>query len=267
MLKFVSWNINGLRACLEKRGLQNLIQSHQPDVLCLQEIKATPNQVATDIFSDYQAIWNPAQRKGYSGTLILSKLKILSQSLNFSSTLSSKYKLADQYGDTNDEGRVTTVEFENFYIITVYTPNSKGDLSRLLLRQQAWDPAFREHCQILSQSKPVLVCGDLNVAHQEIDLARPKENIGCHGFTDEERLGFDKLLESGFLDSYRQLYPQQKESYSWWTYWHNARAKNIGWRIDYWLISQKLKSNLQQATIHADIFGSDHCPVSIEMTI
>lgn len=267
MLLF-SWNINGLRACLNKNGLQDLIKAQQPDILCLQEIKARPEQVDDlSIFEGYNAVWNSGQRKGYSGTLILSKQPPLSQYLNFPQTLSRKYRLQDEFGNTDQEGRVITVEFSDFYLVTVYTPNSKGDLSRLNMRFKAWDPAFHEHCQVLQTKKPILVCGDFNVAHQEIDLARPKENQGQHGFTKEERQGFSRLLDGGLIDSFRHLHPQTTEAYSWWTHWRQARVKNIGWRIDYWLMSQTLTNRLKAATIHPTILGSDHCPVSLTLNI
>ena len=262
-LKLFSWNVNGIRACLKKEGLKEIIEDHQPDVLCLQEIKATADQVEMDLFADYHPIWNSAERKGYSGTLILSKQPALQSQQNFPEEIASKYQLTDQFGATNQEGRVITAEFDNFYLVTVYTPNSKGDLSRLKLRHQAWDPAFKEHCQNLSRQKPVLMSGDFNVAHQEIDLARPKDNVGKHGFTQEERQGFSDLLEADFLDCFRVLYPEKTDVYSWWTQWQQARSRNVGWRIDYWLMSRRLKAKLKEAAVHSQILGSDHCPVSL----
>lgn len=267
MLKLSSWNINGLRACWGKNALQEFIQSFQPDILCLQEIKAQKDQIALEGLDDYQQIWNSAERKGYSGTLILSKKPPLSQQFNFSKELVDEFKLEDQFGNTNTEGRLITLEFDSFYLVTVYTPNSKNDLERLEMRSLNWDPAFLQHCQKLNKEKPVLMSGDFNVAHREIDLARPKENSGKHGFTREERQGFDNLLEAGFLDTFRHLNPEKGEAYTWWTYLGNTRARNIGWRIDYWLSSQSLKSKLQEAFIHSEFLGSDHCPISLKIDI
>ena len=267
MIKLSSWNINGLRACWNKNCLQDFIKSFQPDILCLQEIKAQPDQITLEGFDNYNQIWNPATRKGYSGTMVLSRKKLLSKKLNFPSEISQKFQLSDQFGDTNTEGRVIALEFENFYLVTVYTPNSKGDLSRLKLRHQAWDPAFLEYCRQLERTKPVLASGDFNVAHQEIDLARPKENVGKHGFTKEERQGFDSLVEAGFLDTFRHLNPEVEDAYTWWTHWGNSRAKNVGWRIDYWLSSQSLETKLKDAFIHPEVMGSDHCPISLEIEL
>ena len=267
MLKLISWNINGLRACLKKPDFQQFLETEQADVICLQEIKAQAEQVETNLFDDYQVVWNSAERKGYSGTLVLSKLPILASRLNFDDQLAANYQLTDRFGQTNEEGRVITVEFDKFYLVTVYTPNSKGDLSRLKLRQQAWDPAFKDHCRALSDHKPVVMAGDFNVAHQAIDLARPAANEGKHGFTKEERAGFGALLEAGFIDSFRHLHPKAEAAYTWWTHWGQARARNVGWRIDYWLLSQSLLPKLKAANIHAQILGSDHCPVSINLQI
>ncbi|MYB39877.1 exodeoxyribonuclease III [Candidatus Saccharibacteria bacterium] len=266
-MKLVSWNINGLRACLNKGGLEEVMTALDPDIVCLQEIKAQPDQVDPAVFGAYEPIWNPAERKGYSGTMILSRTAPQSYDLNFPADTCRRFELADQFGDANAEGRLITAEFDNFYLVTVYTPNSKGDLSRLGLRFDGWDPAFARHCRKLAESKPVLMCGDLNVAHQEIDLARPKENVGKHGFTNEERRGFDNLLEAGFVDTFRHLHPDRAEAYSWWTHWGSARAKNVGWRIDYWLASGSLAGKVKRAAIHADIMGSDHCPVSLEVEL
>ena len=267
MIKLSSWNVNGLRACWNKGGLQKFIGSVQPDILCLQETKALPEQIELEGLDEYQLVWNSALRKGYSGTLILSKRDFLSSSLNFSDDIAQNFKLEDQFGNTNNEGRLITLEFADFYLVTVYTPNSKGDLSRLDLRFKSWDPGFLEHCKKLGELKPVLMSGDFNVAHQEIDLARPKENVGKHGFTNEERQGFDNFLAAGFLDTFRHLNPDKEGAYSWWTHWNNARAKNVGWRIDYWLASKALASKISKATIHPEFTGSDHCPVSLEIDI
>ena len=265
MLKLASWNINGLRACCNKGGLQAFIDAYQPDILCLQEIKARPEQVDLTIPADYQQVWNPGQRKGYSGTLILSRHAFLKKEVDLADEIHQNFKLQDQFGDTNAEGRLITIEFDKFYLVTVYTPNSKGDLTRLQLRSEAWDPAFLKHCRQLNQLKPVLISGDLNVAHQEIDLARPKENVGKHGFTQEERRGLDNLLAAGFIDTFRYFHPQKTAAYTWWTHWSQARARNVGWRIDYWLSSQTLATKLKKASIHPEFEGSDHCPVSLEI--
>ena len=267
MLQLISWNVNGIRACYNNHGLAQLLQQHQPDILCLQEVKADASQVVLQGLETYQPIWNSAQRKGYSGTLVLSKLKPVNYWLNFNNELTGSYTLSDQFGDSNLEGRLITVEFDQFYLVTVYTPNSKGDLSRLNLRFNAWDPAFKQHCQTLARHKPVLASGDFNVAHQPIDLAHPEANRNTHGFTDEERSGFDALLKAGFVDSFRTLHPEKTDAYSWWSYFQKARSRNIGWRIDYWLASSNIEQQISSAHIHADILGSDHCPVSVTVDL
>jgi len=264
-MKLYSWNVNGIRAVVNKGALQSFMAEHQPDILCLQETKAKQEQAVIDL-PEYSTYWNSADKAGYSGTAIFSKTKPLSVINGFADEITEKYGLADDsYGDPSKEGRVVSAEFKSFWVVTVYTPNSKGDLSRLGLRHEKWDPAFLEHISILQRTKPVLVCGDLNVAHQEIDLANPKANVGKHGFTDEEREGFDNILTAGFIDTFRHFYPEKTEAYSWWTHWANARARNVGWRIDYWLASETLKDSLVEARIHPDVTGSDHCPVSIEV--
>lgn len=262
-----SWNVNGIRAVLNKGAFQKFITEHQPDVLCLQETKASRDQFEIDL-SDYHEYWFSATKKGYSGTAIFSKTKPLQVRNGFPEDIIKKYSVTgDTYGNPNDEGRVMAAEFEKFWVLTVYTPNSKGDLTRLELRHKHWDPAFLAYAKQLEASKPVLFCGDLNVAHQEIDLANPKPNVGKHGFTNEEREGFQKFLDAGFVDTFRTLYPDKKEAYSWWTHWANARARNVGWRIDYWLASNNLKSAIAEAAIHPDVMGSDHCPVSVTLNI
>ena len=265
-VKIYSWNVNGIRAVVKKGLFVPFIEEHQPDILCLQETKAEQGQAEVDL-SGYEEYWNSATKKGYSGTAIFSKIKPISVTNGFTDDIAKKHGLvADSYGDPATEGRVVTAEFEKFYVVTVYTPNSKGDLSRLALRDKQWDPAFLEHCKTLEANKPVIFCGDLNVAHTEDDLAHPKPNMGKHGFTAEERSGFDKFLEAGFVDTFR-LFTKGNGHYSWWTHWANARAKNVGWRIDYFLVSSALKSKVKQAAIHADVMGSDHCPVSIELEV
>ena len=263
-MKLYSWNVNGIRAVLNKGALQTFIAQHDPDILCLQETKANREQVELDL-PQYHEHFNSATRKGYSGTAIFSKTKPLQVIDNIPSSIADKYELSDSYGDGNNEGRVTAAEFDDFWVVTVYTPNSKGDLSRLGYRHNAWDPAFLEYMRQLEQTKPVLFCGDLNVAHAEIDLARPKENVGKHGFTNEERAGFDAILAGGYYDSFRLYYPDMPEAYSWWTAWGGARDRNIGWRIDYWIVSHAIAERVQNPQIHADVMGSDHCPVSIEL--
>ena len=265
-MKLYSWNVNGIRAVLNKGTFQTFITEHQPDVLCLQETKAKPEQVELDL-PGYHLHWNSADKAGYSGTAIFSKEKPLSIINGFTDDIAQKYNLAgDSYGDPNKEGRVVSAEFQDFWVVTVYTPNSKGDLSRLELRHKQWDPAFLEHVKTLEESKPVLFSGDLNVAHNEIDLSNPKPNIGKHGFTYEEREGFDTFESAGLFDTFRTLHPDQVEAYTWWTHWANARARNVGWRIDYWLASESLKDRIKNAQIHPDVMGSDHCPVSVEVT-
>lgn len=266
-MKLYSWNVNGIRAVLNKGTFQTFIAEHQPDVLCLQETKAKPDQVDLDL-PGYHLFWNSADKAGYSGTAIFSKQKPLTVIHGLSDEIAEKYGLAgDSYGDPSKEGRVISAEFDDFWVVTVYTPNSKGDLSRLELRHKQWDPAFLEHLQQLEKTKPVLFCGDLNVAHNEIDLANPKANKGKHGFTIEEREGFDGFETAGFVDTLRAAFPETPELYSWWTHWANARARNIGWRIDYWLASKTLTGKISNPAIHADVMGSDHCPVSIEVTL
>ncbi len=264
-MKLYSWNVNGIRAVINKGAFQSFIAEHQPDILCLQETKAKKEQVEIDL-PDYHEYWNSAEKAGYSGVAIFSKTEPLQVLNGFTEDLAKKYNLeGDSYGDPAKEGRVLSAEFEKFWVVTVYTPNSKGDLSRLSLRHKQWDPAFLEHVQELEKTKPVLFCGDLNVAHNEIDLSNPKPNIGKHGFTYEEREGFDVLEKAGYVDTLRAAFPEKTELYTWWTHWANARARNIGWRIDYWLASKDIASTVKNPQIHPDIMGSDHCPVSIEV--
>jgi exodeoxyribonuclease-3 len=264
-MKLYSWNVNGIRAVLTKGTFQKFMAEHQPDIACFQEMKAKQDQADIDL-PDYHQYWNSADKAGYSGTAIFSKEKPLQVINGFTEELAKKYGLAgDSYGDPSKEGRVISAEFEKFWVVTVYTPNSKGDLSRLELRRKQWDPAFLEHIQALEKTKPVLFCGDLNVAHNEIDLANPKPNIGKHGFTNEEREGFDTFEKAGYVDTFRAAFPDKTEAYTWWTHWANARARNVGWRIDYWLASKSIADKVSNPQIHADVMGSDHCPVSIEV--
>lgn len=264
-MKLYSWNVNGIRAVLNKGEFQKFIATHDPDIICLQETKAQRGQVELDL-PQYEEHFFSAVRKGYSGTAIFSKTPALRYIDGLDQELIHEYSLdSDEYGNPNDEGRVISAEFDNFWVVTVYTPNSKRDLSRLKLRHDRWDAAFLRHLQALEATKPVLVCGDFNAAHQEIDLARPKDNEKNAGFTAEEREGFDSLLRAGFADTFRAAYPETRDAYTWWTAWGGARARNVGWRIDYWLASKNIASDVKNPQIHADQMGSDHCPVSIEI--
>jgi len=264
-MKLYSWNVNGIRAVLGKGTLQQFIAEHDPDILCLQETKAERGQVEIDL-PQYHEHFYSAVKKGYSGTAIFSKTAPLRYLDGFPDDIIAHYDVTgDTYGDPNQEGRIIAAEFDDYWVVTVYTPNSKGDLSRLKLRAEHWDPAFLAYMQQLEQTKPVLFCGDLNVAHREIDLANPKPNIGKHGFTDEERAGFQQFVDAGFVDTFRTAYPDKTAAYSWWTHWANARARNVGWRIDYWLASKNIAARVKNPQIHPDVMGSDHCPVSIEV--
>jgi exodeoxyribonuclease-3 len=264
-MKLYSWNVNGIRAVVNKGAFQTFMSEHQPDILGLQETKAMQGQAEIDL-PEYTEFWNSATKKGYSGTAIFSKIAPLNVSNGLPPSIVEKFgNFADDYGDPLSEGRITTAEYDQFYYVTVYTPNTKGDLSRLPLRHNLWDPAFLAYIKYLEQSKPVIFSGDLNVAHTEDDLANPKGNIGKHGFTNEERQGFQKFIDAGFIDTFRLFTPEGNGHYTWWTHWANARARNVGWRIDYFMVSNKLKDRITNAQIHPDVMGSDHCPVSIEI--
>lgn len=266
-MRLFSWNVNGIRAVIKKGDFATFIEKHQPDILCLQETKAERGQAEIDL-PNYHEQWNSAEKKGYSGTAIFSKQKPINVINGFPEDIIKVHKVTgDTYGNPNKEGRVIAAEFDSFWVVTVYTPNSKGDLSRLALREKHWDPAFLAYVKQLEKTKPVLFCGDLNVAHNEIDLANPKPNIGKHGFTNEERAGFQNFIDNGFIDSFRTLHPDKTDAYTWWTHWANARARNVGWRIDYWLASKTLQGKISAADIHPDVMGSDHCPVSIELSL
>ena len=266
MTKICSWNVNGIRA-VERKGLfQPFINELKPDIICLQETKTNREQVEIDL-NGYHEYWNSAERKGYSGTAIFSKIEPVTVINGLPEDFIKQYKLDnDSYGDPNSEGRVMTAEYKDYYLVTVYTPNAKDDLSRLKLRHKQWDPAFLEYLKSLEKNKPVIFCGDLNVAYSEDDLSNPKPNVGKKGFTDEERQGFGQFLNTGFIDSFR-IFNKGNGYYSWWSHWANARARNIGWRIDYILTSKSLVPKIKSAQIHKDILGSDHCPVSIELDI
>ncbi len=263
--KIYSWNVNGIRAVIKKGMLQPFIETHQPDILCLQETKAKQGQAEVDL-AGYHEYWNSADKAGYSGTAIFSKTKPIQVVNGLPRDISAQFGvIGDTYGDPNTEGRVIAAEFETFWVVTVYTPNAKDDLSRIPLRQ-VWDPAFLAYCQRLEQTKPVLFCGDLNVAHTEDDLARPKANQGKKGFTTEERGGFTAFIQAGFIDTFR-LFHQGNGFYTWWTFMANARARNVGWRIDYFLASSKIKDKITAANIHPEVMGSDHCPVSVTIEL
>ncbi|MBO7560630.1 exodeoxyribonuclease III [Candidatus Saccharibacteria bacterium] len=260
-MKIVSWNVNGLRAILKKGNLTAFLKAENPDIVCIQETKAKQGQAEVD-FPEYEEIWNSAERPGYSGTAVFSKIKPIAIRNDFPTLKDA----ADQFGDPLTEGRVLTVEFPEFFLVNVYTPNSKRSLERLELRHKTWDPAFLNYLKDLEKSKPVITCGDYNAAHTEIDIARPKENQRNAGFTVEERKGITNLISAGFVDTFRTLNPD-KIQYTWWSHMGNARARNIGWRIDYFFVSDSLKSKLKSATIFDQIMGSDHCPISIEINL
>ena len=264
-MKLFSWNVNGIRAVINKGEFATFIETYDPDVLCLQETKAARDQVEIDL-PQYHEHFFSAVKKGYSGTAIFSKEKALQYKDGFPQDIIDQFGVTgDTYGDPNAEGRVIAAEFEKFWVVTAYTPNSKGDLSRLSLRYDHWDPAMIAYLQQLEKTKPVLYCGDMNVAHQEIDLANPKPNVGKHGFTNEERERFGDYINARFVDTFRAAHPDKEGAYSWWTHWANARARNVGWRIDYWLASQDIASRVKNPQIHPEQMGSDHCPVSIEI--
>ncbi|MBY0309681.1 exodeoxyribonuclease III [Patescibacteria group bacterium] len=263
-MKLYSWNINGIRAVYKKGLLQDFVARHQPDIMCFQETKATQDQIQVD-FPEYEEYWCSAEKKGYSGTAIFTKESPQDVFYGLPADIVEQYELSDAYGDTTKEGRVTTVEFEGFYVSTVYTPNAKDDLSRVKMRTE-WDPAYLTYMKRLEVEKPVIFCGDFNVAHTELDLARPKENVGKKGFTSEERSGFEAFVDAGFVDTFRQ-FEKQGGHYTWWSHFGAARERNVGWRIDYVLTSPLLVPLIKSARIHPDVMGSDHCPVSIDITL
>jgi exodeoxyribonuclease-3 len=272
----MSWNVNGIRAVHKKGLFVPFVKKYQPDILCLQETKAEQHQSEVDL-PDYDEYWNSAERKGYSGTAIFVKKtlgKVLSVQNDLPEKIIKKYKIRnDGYGDPSKEGRIVAIELKDKYVVSVYTPNAKDDLSRVTLRHKQWDPAFLEFMNELNNVKPVIFCGDLNVAHTPLDLARPKENVGKKGFTDEEREGIEKIIRSGFVDTFR-IFTKDGGHYSWWSHFANARARNIGWRIDYIFASKKLEKKtkgpegtrgIKSAKILPEVIGSDHCPVMIEI--
>lgn len=251
-MKLISWNVNGIRACVQK-GFLDYFNDINADIFCIQETKLQEGQISMEL-EGYHQYWNYAEKKGYSGTAIFTKEE----------PLNVYYGINKEEHDK--EGRVITLEFEKFYMVTVYTPNSQDKLARLDYRME-WEEDFRKYLKKLDSSKPVIVCGDLNVAHKEIDLKNPKSNRKNAGFTDEEREKFTKLLDEGFIDTFRHLYPDLEGAYSWWSYRFNARANNAGWRIDYFCVSQRLGENIKMAEIHSEVQGSDHCPVMLEIEI
>lgn len=239
---------------------------HKPDILCLQETKAQQGQAEIE-FEGYEEYWNSARKAGYSGTAIFTKHKPLKVINDLPENIAKKYNFVDDKDrDSSSEGRIIAAEFDKFWLVTVYTINAKDDLSRLALKYEHWDPAFLAYMKELDRQKPVIFCGDLNVAYSEDDLARPKENKGKKGFTDEEREGFQKMLDSGFIDTFR-IFKNGNGYYTWWTHWANARARNVGWRIDYFLASNLLKNKIKAADIHMDVMGSDHCPISLTLDV
>ncbi len=253
-LKLISWNVNGIRAAL-RHGLLDYLESEQPDVICFQEVKAEVDQVAeVEWPADYQQFWNSAQKKGYSGTAIFSKIAPISVTNGMG------------IEELDTEGRVINAEYDDYYLVTVYTPNSQRELARLDYRTQEWDIAFRKHLKKLEKKKPVVFCGDLNVAHKEIDLANPKTNAKNAGFTIEERDAFSALLDAGFVDTFRE-FEEGPGHYSWWSYRAGARKRNVGWRIDYFGVSEVLRPRVKNAFIRPEIIGSDHCPVGIEFSV
>lgn len=249
-MKLVSWNVNGLRACLTK-GFTDFFTQIDADIFCVQETKMQEGQVEIN-FSGYEKYWNFAVKKGYSGTAVFTRIQPISVAYGMNNA------------EHDQEGRLITLEFDEFFLVNVYTPNSQRDLMRLDYRMK-WEDDFRAYLQQLDKTKPVIVCGDINVAHQEIDLKNPKTNKRNAGFTDEERGKFTELLQGGFTDSFRLLYPDKEQAYTWWSYMMGARARNIGWRIDYFLISNRLREHVKDAVIYPDIMGSDHCPVGLQI--
>lgn len=251
-MKLISWNVNGIRACLTK-GFEEVFKKMDADIFCLQETKCQPDQINIE-FQGYTSYWNSAEKKGYSGTAIFTKQK----------PINVTYGIGIEEHDK--EGRVITLEFEKFYMVDIYTPNSKRELERLEYRQ-IWEDEIRKYLLKLNETKPVIMCGDLNVAHKEIDLKNPKTNRHNAGFTDEERNKMTELLDSGFTDTFRYLYPEKENAYSWWSYMGHAREKNVGWRIDYFIVSKSIEKQIKETKIYPEIMGSDHCPVGLEILL
>lgn len=277
-LKLFSWNVNGIRAVLRKNEIIPFIEREQPDAICLQELKGSQEQAVKEGFKlpeGYHEYWYPAEKPGYSGTAIFSKQKPLQVAEGFPEDVINRYGVTgDTFGDPNKEGRVLAAEFDDFWLSTVYTPNAKDDLGRLELRHAHWDPAYLAYMKQLEQgtsphsnvAKPVIFCGDLNVAHTEDDLANPKPNRGKKGFTDEERQGFQNFVDAGFTDTLR-MFKQGNGHYTWWSHFAKARERNVGWRIDYFMASESLTTSVKAADIHASQMGSDHCPISVTIEL
>jgi exodeoxyribonuclease-3 len=250
MVKLISWNVNGLRACIEK-GFLDFFKEVNADIFCIQESKLQEGQIQLEL-EGYEQFWNYAVKKGYSGTAVFTKLKPISSSCGIG------------IEEHDNEGRVITLEFEDFFLVNLYTPNSKRELERLEYRMK-WEDDFGLYLKQLEKKKPVIFCGDMNVAHREIDLKNPKTNRKNAGFTDQEREKFSALLELGFVDTYRNIYPDKTDAYTWWSYMFKAREKNAGWRIDYFCVSECLKERIQDAKIHSEVLGSDHCPIELDI--
>lgn len=263
-MRIISWNVNGIRAVHKKGLLLPFLKKYKPDVFCIQETKAQEHQSEVDL-PDYEEYWCSAEKKGYSGVAIFTKTTPLDVRFGFPEEIAEKYGMEnDPYGDPNKEGRVIAADIGDFFVVSVYTPNAKDDLSRVPLRHKQWDPAFLEYMKQLEEEKPVIFCGDLNVAHTEDDLARPKENEGKKGFTREEREGIQAYVDSGFVDTLR-LFSKGNGFYTWWSHFGGARERNVGWRIDYIFASKKIAVKVKKAEIHPEVYGSDHCPVSITL--
>lgn len=265
-MKIFSWNVNGIRAVVKKEAFVPFINKYDPDILCLQETKAEQGQAVIDL-RQYSEYWNSSKgKKGYSGTAIFTKTKPLAVIEDIPEEyVKASGLIADTYGDSVGEGRVIAAEFEDFYVVTAYTPNAKDDLTRIPLREK-WDAAMTAYCADLQKKKPVVYCGDMNVAHTELDLANPKPNVGKKGFTAEERTGFDNWLAAGFVDTFR-IFKEGNGYYTWWSHFAKSRERNVGWRIDYFLVSDSIKSKVKAADIHPEVMGSDHCPVSVTLDI
>ncbi|MDR0397930.1 MAG: exodeoxyribonuclease III [Candidatus Nomurabacteria bacterium] len=280
-MRLFSWNVNGIRSVIEKGEFAKFIETYQPDILCLQETKAKQGQAEIDL-PIYKEYWSNASRPGYSGTAIFTKHTPLSTSTTFAGTVPAKHRstplqvpylqeglwesagLVDEFGDATKEGRLITAEFENFYLVNSYSPHTKRELERLPLKRR-WDNALLEHIKTLEQAKPVVLCGDLNIAHQPIDLANPKQNETNAGYTAEERADFDQFTKAGLIDTFRNLHPDETGAYTWWTWRAKARARNVGWRIDYFIVSENILGKVKAAAIHPEQLGSDHCPISLEL--
>jgi exodeoxyribonuclease-3 len=269
-MKLFSWNVNGLRAVDKKKALDAFFVTYAPDIVCFQEIKIDEQQILAENFeqkySNYHQFYSFAQKRGYSGTAIWSKRVPVQTVANFPDEIAKKYQLTDDFGDATKEGRLLTLDFGDFYLVGVYSPHTKRELERLDLKRR-WDRALLSYIQQLEKTKPVVVCGDFNIAHQPIDLANPEQNQTNAGFTIEERTDFDNFTKAGLIDTFRHLHPSRTGAYTWWTWRANARARNIGWRIDYFLVSSSLKNQFISAEIYPAMLGSDHCPISLELKL